>query len=86
MLRQLSPQPGRRTGLEGVTKRKSRVLNRQDSPKTSLRVGSRSMMMMFSSSTAALNLRHLAIKYRVARAGKEGSRLPQFLVVSELEL
>ena len=85
MLRQLSPQLGRRTGVEEMTKRNSRDLNRSDSPTTSLRVGSRSMMTMFSSSTAALNLRHLATKHHVARARKEGSRLPQSLAVSELE-
>ena len=41
------------------------------------------MMMKFRSS---LNLRHLITKHRAARARKEGSPLPQFLAVSELEL
>ena len=85
MLRQLSPQLGRRTGLEEVTKRKPRDLNRSDSPTTSLWVGSRSMMTMFSSSKAALNSRHLVTKHHVVRARKEGSLLPQSLAVSELE-
>jgi len=43
-------------------------------------------MTMLISSTAALNLRHLVTKHHVARARREGSRLPQFLVVSELAL
>ena len=86
MLRQLSPQLGRRTGLEEVTKRKPRDLNRSDSLSISFWVSSRSMMTMFSSFAAALNLRHLLTKHHVVRARKKGSRLPQFLVVSELEL
>ena len=82
MLRQQSLQLGRMTGLEGGIKRKPRDPNQLDSPTSSLQVGSRSMMMMFSTSTATLILRHPLTKHHVDRAREEGSRLPLFLAVS----
>jgi len=86
VLRLVSIQLDRRAGLEEATKRKPRGLNQSDSLTTSLWVGSRSLMMMFSSSTAAPSLRHPLNKHHAARARKEGSPLHQSLVVSELEL
>jgi hypothetical protein len=65
-----------------VTRRKPRDPYQIDSLTISLWVDSRSLMMMSSS---FLKTRHLLSKLRAARARKEGSPLPQSLVVSELE-
>ena len=81
MLRQLSPQPGRGTGREELTKRKLRDPNQPDSLTSSLRVCSRPTMTMFSTSTATLTPRHSLTKHHVDRAREEGSRLPLFLAV-----
>jgi hypothetical protein len=67
-------QPGRRAGLEEVTKRKPRDPNQSDSLTTSLWMGSRSLMMISSS---YLNLRHLTTKHHAAKARKEGRFLAQ---------
>ena len=83
MPRLVSIQLGRVAGLEEVTKRKPRDPNQSDSLTTSLWMDSRSLMMMSSS---YLNLRHLTTKHHAAKARKEGSPLPQSLVVSEPEL
>ena len=66
-----------------MTKRKPRNPNQSDSLTTSLWMDSRSLMMRSSS---YLYPRHLLINHHAARARKEGSPLPQSLVVSEPEL
>ena len=81
--RLVSPQLGRRAGLEEVTKRKPRDPNLIVSVTTSLWVDSRSLMMM---SRYSLKIRYLLIKHHAARARKGGSPQPQSLEVSEHEL